>query len=421
MNLNWETRAIQRLDAVMERLGAGDFNTESPGVINAVIRVEAPDTGFVYEKAVGRARADSDAPMTPQHQFHIASVAKPMTATLILQLLEDGRLGAKGLDSNLAELGVFDDEIVQRLHMIEGVSYGGQMTIRHLLMHTSGCKESVADDAGGTAKQYGHSAPESYGARYRAGIEAHLACLQDPNCDLSQLVTSKHWAVWDARRPDDREAGLINWFIATGTSAAALWPPGEQFYYSDTGYIILGLVTEVLSGKDLHRQWRERIFDPLGMDHTYLAYATDPDPSPWIHSVSDFFSGAIGGVSSRLNVSFDRGGGGVVSTTRDLNTYWQAMMRGELFRSAETLVKMTQWRAAPGIVAPRLGVGLGLFAEAMDYGTVVIGHSGAYGTKMYFEPETGIYFSGTVNQRTGVPYYWWKAIFNALHEARGED
>jgi D-alanyl-D-alanine carboxypeptidase len=417
MKSNWQETARQNLDQVMSRLEAGEYNNEEIGVINAVIRIDIPHADFVYEKAVGPAYANNDTPMTSDHKFHIASVAKPMTATLILQLFEEGALGPKGLDSNLAELGVFDEDIVKRLHMIDGKSYGKQMTIRHLLMHTSGIKEAVGDDTGGTSKDYGHPAPESYGARYRAGFEAHLACLEDPDCNLDELVTSKNWEMWDPSRPDDKEAGVVNWFLATGTSAAALWPPGEQFYYSDTGYVILGLVAEKLSGKSLHRQWRERIFDPLGMDKSYLAYAKDPVPDEWVHDVSDFFVGAIGGVTSKFNISFDRGGGGVVSTVGDLNKYIQGLIQGNLFKKTETLVNMTQWRYLPGINTPRAGVGLGIFAEGTESGTVLIGHSGAYGTKMYYEPETGIYFSGTVNQRTGVPYYWWHHVIRAIHDA----
>lgn len=419
MRGGWQARARKNLDSVMSKMAAGDYNTEEPGAVNAVIRAEIPHANFVYEKAVGRAYANSDAPMTTEHQFHIASVAKPMTATLILQLWEEGALGKNGLDSNLAELGVFDEAIVERLHMIDGVSFGKQMTLRHLLMHTSGCKESVGDDAGGTSKDYGYPAPNSYLARYRDGVEAHLACLADPDCDLGQLVTSKNWNMWDPSRPDDREAGVVNWFLATGTSAAALWPPGEQFYYSDTSYVILGLVAEKLFGKDLHRLWRERIFDPLGMDKSFLAYATDPHPDPWVHDIADFFMGEIGGVTSQFNISFDRGGGGVVSTVGDLNKYIMGLIRGELFQRTETLVAMTQWRYFPGINAPRAGVGLGIFGEGSDDNTVLIGHSGAYGTKMYFEPETGLYLSGTVNQRTGVPYYWWHEVVRAIHEASG--
>ncbi len=417
MRLNWQQEAEQKLAEVMNHLEVGAYNTEEPGVINAVIRVELPHADFVYERAVGRAYANSEAAMTTGHQFHIASVAKPMTATLILQLLEEGALGSKGLDSNLAELAVFDDEIVDRLHMMDGKSYGKQMTIRHLLMHTAGIKEAVGDDAGGTAKEYGHRAPESYGARYRDGFAAHLVCLEDPDCDLDELVTSKNWNMWDPTRPDDKEAGVVNWFLATGTSAAALWPPGERFYYSDTGYVILGLVAEKLTGKSLHRLWRERIFDPLGMEKSYLAYAKDPLPDPWVHEVSDFFVGEVGVVSGKFNVSYDRGGGGVVSTVEDLNKFLKGLIRGELFRNSETLVKMTQWRHFPGINPPRAGVGLGIFGEGTVSNTVLIGHSGAYGTKMYYEPETGLCFSGTVNQRVGVPYYWWHEVVRAIHDA----
>ena len=419
MSSHWAKAARKNLDRVMARLAAGDFNTEQPGVINAVLRIDVPDMDFVYEAAVGQARVDSDAPMTPAHQFHLASVAKTMTAVLLLQLWEEGALGPNGLDATLLELGLFDPAIVDRLHKIDGVSYGRQLTVRHLLLHRGGLKEAVVDDAGGTAQEYGGPAPNSYGARYRRDLAAHVACLQDPHCDLvsSGLATTKTWQMWDPDRPDDKEAGVINWFLATGASEAALWPPGERFKYSDTAYVILGLLSEHLSGKDLHRQWRERVFDPLGMDSSYLAYATDPDPAPWMRQVSDFFYGDIGGVSNQLNVSFDRGGGGVVSTVGDLNRFMQGLIQGRLFRNPETLVRMTQWRHYPGIEAPRAGVGLGIFAETTDAGTVVIGHSGAYGAKMYYEPETGIYFSGTVNQRIGVPYYWWKELFKAIHEA----
>ena len=137
----------------------------------------------------------------------------------------------------------------------------------------AGIKDAVVDDATGIAEDYGGPAPGSYGARLRAGIEAHLTCLSDPNCDLAGLITSKDWAMWNPACPNDKEAGVINWFLASGTAAAALAPPGQLFHYSDTGYVILGLLTEMLSGQSLHRQWRERIFDPLGMDRSYLAYA----------------------------------------------------------------------------------------------------------------------------------------------------
>jgi D-alanyl-D-alanine carboxypeptidase len=418
MSASWADQARSNLDQALARLFAGEGISAGPGVMNAVLRVEAPDLGFVHAAAVGKANADLDAPMTPDHQFHLASVAKTMTAALLLQLWEEGALGPSGLDTTLAELALFDDEIVERLHMIDGVSYGKQITVRHLLTHTSGIKDAVVDDATGTAHDYGAPAPGSYGARLRKAIPAHLACLADPACDISTLVTSKKWTMWDPTRPQEKEAGVINWFLAIGTAAASLSPPGEAFHYSDTGYVILGLLSEKLSGKSLHRQWRERIFDPLGMDKSYLAYARDPEPAPWIGEVSDFYLENVPYVTSRINVSFDRGGGGVVSTAADVVRFLRALIDGQLFQNPQTLAAMLQWRAYPGISPPRAGVGLGIFAERSGQGRVALGHSGAYGAKMYFEPESGIYFCGTVNQRTGVPYYWWKEMFEAIHKAR---
>ena len=348
MNASWTQQARSNLDQALARLFAGEGISEGPGIKNAVLRVEAPAFGFVHEAALGRANADSDAPMTTAHQFHLASVAKTMTATLLLQLWEEGALGPDGLDTTLAELALFDDAIVERLHRLGGVTYGKTITVRHLLTHTSGIKDAVVDDAAGTAHDYGGPAPGSYGARIRQGIPQHQACLADRHCNVAELVTSKEWTMWDPARPHDREAGVINWFLASGTAAAALAPPGDAFHYSDTGYVILGLLTEKLSGKSLHRQWRERIFDPLGMDKSYLAYARDPDPGPWIHDVCDFYLGNFPYVTSGINLSFDRGGGGVVSTVADVLRFLRALMEGRLFRKAETLAAMLQWRTYPG-------------------------------------------------------------------------
>ena len=359
MKSSWEEQARSNLDRALASLFAGEDISAGPGIKNAVLRVEAPKFGFVHEAAVGKARADSDAPMTPQHQFHLASVAKTMTATLLLQLWEEGALGPNGLDATLAELALFDEEIVGQLHKIEGVCYGKRITVRHLLTHTSGIKDAVVDDVDGTAHDHGGPAPGSYGARLRGGIPEHVACLADRHRDIATLVTSKEWAMWDPACPQDKEAGVINWYLASGTAAASLTPPGEAFHYSDTGYVILGLLSEKLSGKSLHRQWRERIFDPLGMDKSYLAYARDPEPAPWIEEVSDFYLEDFPYVTSRINLSFDRGGGGVVSTAADVLRFLRALMDGQLFQHSETLAAMLQWRHYPGISPPRAGAGWG--------------------------------------------------------------
>ena len=122
--------ARQRLDAALVRAV-----TDENGKIyrNAVIRIDAPDYGFTYEKAAGIARADTGETMTVDHQFTIASVGKTMTAIMILQLWEEGALGEKGLDATLGDLEAFPPEVLDALHKINGISYGREITVRQLL------------------------------------------------------------------------------------------------------------------------------------------------------------------------------------------------------------------------------------------------------------------------------------------------
>ena len=402
--------ARSKLNKMIANLTLDNTSDGNSNIISAVVSVELPDADFVYKRAIGQAYPNSDKAMTIDHQFHVASVAKPMTATLILQLIEEGALGDKGLDATLLDIGVFDPDIVHRLHMMDGVSYGHLITIRHLLTHTSGLKDVLSEVGNDTQA-------ESFLSQYLGGVDAHLKCLEDPDCDMTKLFTSKNWIMWNPDKPDDKEAGILNWFLTTGTSAASNSEPGKLYDYVDTGYLILGLVAEYLTGKSLHRLLRERIFDPLGMDKTYLTYANDPDPAPWIHADSDFLHGDLGILSSQFNLSYTWGAGGIVSTVDDLNCFIKNLMAGNLFQKQETLQDMTQIQYFDGIKPPRLGVGCGIVAEGVDPNTVFLGHSGSNGTKMFCEPELGLYIVGTMNQNIGVPYYWWHQVVHIMRDA----
>jgi len=411
--------APRKLDEALARL-LSRYMWEGQSMIkNAVIQVDIPTHCFMHTVACGEAYANSNVPMTLDHQFHLASVTKTMTATLVLQLWERGELGAQGLDTTLEDLELFDKEVLDRIHVLNGVSYGSHITVRHLLTHTAGIKDASIDDATGTAADYGgQAAPGSYGARLRRNLQQHLACLKDPECDLSCLPTTKEWVPWDPTRPFDQEAGVVNWFLNNGMAATPLSRPGEAYHYSDTGYVMLGLLTEKLSGRSFHAQLRERIFNPLGMDKSYLAYAKDPDPRFWQREVADFYIGNVPLVTTGFNMSSDWAGGGVVSTARDVNVFLQALIHGDLFKKQETLAEMVQWRVYPGLVEPIVGVGLGIFAEITPFGTVLWGHAGAWGAKMCYEPDTGIFLSGTVNQRLVTPNRWWIDILEVIHDPK---
>jgi CubicO group peptidase (beta-lactamase class C family) len=129
--------AAADLDAALD-----GFVRDQDGVINrhALLYVDAPHAGFTYTGAVGVGRVDSGEPMTPEHQFIVASVAKAMTAVVIHQMAEEGAFGEAGIDARLADLDVLPPEVIDALHRIDGVSYGREITLRHLLNHTSGLR-----------------------------------------------------------------------------------------------------------------------------------------------------------------------------------------------------------------------------------------------------------------------------------------
>jgi len=412
-----ETAAKSNLDEVMQNLVlAKDQGGE--GLQNPVFNISIPNEQFEYSFASGQALAWTEGPMTIDHQFHTASVGKTFTATVILQLSEEGRLGPNGLDTSLSQLEVFDIATLDRLHIVDGISYGPEITVRQLLLHSSGLKDQYGDDANGSKEDYkGRPAPGGLLARLVADMPAHMECLQNPACDGGELITRKTWKHWDPAQPDDPYAGMLNFYI-NQMGHAGFCAPGTCFHYSDIGYVILGLIAEKAGGKSLHGLFRERIFDPLGMERSYLAYGVDPDASTWEVAISDFDLGGIPAVSAGINLSFDWGGGGVVSTAPELNRYFRALLEGELFSNPETLEQMIDWQIFPVISEYESGIGLGLTRSKGLDGQGVWGKFGAWGGGMLFDPVTGAYISGTVNSRIRLDEHWSIQIVSALRKAR---
>ncbi|OYT16426.1 MAG: hypothetical protein B7C24_07840 [Bacteroidetes bacterium 4572_77] len=372
---------------------------------NSVLEISIPQFSFKQQIVSGKAKADREHSMSPFHQFHIASITKTMTATLILQLCEIGVFGSKGLDTTLDELPIFSTKVLSRLHNKNNISKGSNITIKQLLTHTSGLKDPYSDDANGIASEYDSGiAPNSIAAQWQSDLEKMGS--GDSSFDKKTAIIFKNWIPWDAAQVDNKEAGMLNYYINTlGDSPVAL--PGEIYHYSDTGFVILALIAEKMSSKSYHRLLRDNIFDPLGMDSTYLAYASDPKPNKWEKEISDCYAGPFPMVTGGFNFSFDWGGGGVVSTASDLNLFLEELIKGALFIKPDTLKEMLDFKTYRGLENSGIKMGLGIFEEKnKKNGIILWGHDGAWGTVLYYEPSKGIYISGTVNQLVGVPAGW---------------
>ena len=137
----FDSRAVATdLDAVLNRFVDGQ-----DGQRHAIALVDAPTVDFHYTGAVGLGRVDNGEAITPEHQFFVASVGKSMTATVIHQMAEEGAFGPLGIDAALASLGVLPPEVIDQLLLVDGISYGDQITLRHLLNHTSGLRDVFFD------------------------------------------------------------------------------------------------------------------------------------------------------------------------------------------------------------------------------------------------------------------------------------
>lgn len=171
-----------------------------PGLSIAI----AKDGEFILAKGYGYANVEQSLPVTPAHQFRVASLSKPITAVAIMTLVEQGRLS---LDDK-----VFGPEGILSVPYPKENKYVGMITVRHLLEHAA--------------------APEWTNDN------------QDPMFRKARL---------------DKKS-LVIWVLKTRLLKEA---PGSRYAYSNFGYCILGLVIEKISGQSYRDYVMNTIFKPI--------------------------------------------------------------------------------------------------------------------------------------------------------------
>jgi len=299
------------IQAEMDDLSAGGM---PPGM---VVWIDTPE--YRFEGASGFANITEDVLMPTEGAFRIGSITKMFTATVILQLAEDGIL-------------ILEDPLSQWLpEVADQLPNGDQITLRHLLDHTSGVFHYVEHEA------YFADIFAEADIDENAGIVALDCVQQDPYDTLTRYVYGKD----------------------------ALFEPGTSWYYSNTNYTLLGMVIEVAADMPLAEAYRTRIYDPLGMTSTFLDCYED--------SVVDVVHGYTGMGDNitdltELHESVGWAAGGLVSTAPDLITYARGLFSGVLFNDPESLVMM---------MTPALdrsyGLGMMLQDDYMGHAGVIAG------------------------------------------------
>jgi CubicO group peptidase (beta-lactamase class C family) len=282
---------LARLDGVLQNAVS---QSTVPGVAAIVVR----NGKIVYHKSFGMADNQANRPLKRDDIFRIASMSKAVTSTAVMMLWEEGKFQ---LDDPISKyIPEFKNPTVLKNFKFQDSTYTtepakSEITIRHLLTHTSGIGYGVID------------ADEKFKALYhKAGIvdlfTTQPVKIGDNIKKLAKLPLHHH--------------------------------PGEKYTYSE-GLDVLGYFIEIMSGMTFDEFLRQRLFEPLGMSDTYfylpdakatrLVAVQKPQNGQWVRYPVTFYDTdyPIKGAKA-----FYSGGAGLSSTAKDYATFLLMYLNG---------------------------------------------------------------------------------------------
>ncbi|MWA11142.1 serine hydrolase domain-containing protein [Streptomyces sp. BA2] len=309
-------------------------NEEAPGVT-----VQVKDRHGTWNSAAGIGDVERQSPRGGHDHYRVGSISKTFLSTVVLQLVAEGELS-------------LDDKVGRWLPgVVEGNGHDGdRITVRQLLNHTSGIYDVLTDP----------------GVQDTVFTEKFLAHRYDT------WTPEQHVAIAMRHEPD--------------------FDPGEGWNYSNTNYILAGLIIEKVTGEAYADEIRRRIVEPLDLGGTSVPPSTDfrlPEPSSRAYMKLSGAPDATTHDVTELNPSLMGASGGVISNSADLNRFNTALLRGKLLPKKQ-LAEMK--RTVPqGEGDEDEGYGLGLVSRTTKCGTVVWGNGGdVHGsTTMMLSTEDG--------------------------------
>ncbi|MFI7678982.1 serine hydrolase domain-containing protein [Actinophytocola sp. NPDC049390] len=271
--------------------------------------VYAQDRHHRWSVASGTRELGTDRPIRPRDRVRVASNTKMFVAAVVLRLVQDGEV----------ELDAPVEEYVPGL--VAGNGYDGtKITVRQLLQHTSGMADYVAD------------------------------VLADPDAN------NHPW------RPEE--------LVAIGLSHPPRFAPGDGWAYSNTGYIVLGLIVEAVTGNDLGDEISDRLIRPLGLGSTTYPEAGDKRiRGPHAHGYYAFPGQPVTDITE-LEPSLPGAAGSLISTGPDLTRFVRALLSGKVLRP-DLLREMRTTVEAAGY-----DYGLGIGEISLPCGGTAWGHAG---------------------------------------------
>jgi CubicO group peptidase (beta-lactamase class C family) len=263
---------------------------------------------------IGSNELHAQTPLPWEAQFRVASVTKTFTAVVVLQLVQEAKLS-------------LSDSVERWLPgTVAGHGYdGSKITVEHLLRHQSGLYDYLAT-------------PE-------------MGSLLD---SASAFEANRFAAISQAER------------VALAMNVSPLFAPGEGFAYSNTNYLLLGMIIEAVTGATWREQVEHRIIAALGLVGTSVPGYNPFFTGPHVRGYHEFpdRDERFEVTATSLISSADSG---VVSTLADLNHFFQSLVRGELLAPA-SLAVMQDTRSIDHPAFPGSEYGLGLVWSPLSCG-----------------------------------------------------
>ena len=357
-------RLKEFLETMLQKL------TSRKHVKHAIIGVESGDRSFHWIGVAGDASADGTL-MHSTTPFMIASVTKLFIAASTLKLYEQNKLS---LDKPIFEY--LPESMVGKLHVLDGTDYSSQITVRHLLSHTTGLPDWLEDKPKG-----GKALLDQI-----EGLDDRLISITEAVEYVKENLTP-HFPP----RSFDRKKIKIR--------------------YSDTNFQLLMAILEQVMSRPIHQVFDLLIYRPLNLNNTFHpghqpSHLTIKSADTWIYD--NPFTQPLWFQSFR----------DLYSTADDLLYFIRAIFQHEFFQHRETLELIQTWnkfgfpRDFAGLRQPNWPIeyGLGMMRFKMPRlftpfkpVPALLGHTGVSGSWLFYCPDFDLYLSGTVNQITEAP------------------
>jgi D-alanyl-D-alanine carboxypeptidase len=314
------TLNIKQLDqSLNQAIDQAYEEAKLPGIVVQITN----SNGYRWQTAKGVSNLETKQPLRLNDRFNVGSITKPIVATVLLQLVDEGKLS-------------LDDTLGKRLPKVaKQIANSNRITIRQMLNMTSGIPDYLSG--------YGNQAL--------------------PTLDNPSILQKKN---------------TFGDLVGRLAGKKANFEPGQQYEYSNSNYLLLGKIVEEVTGSKLVNQLRRRIFQPLGMKNTFYP-PQENIPGGLTHGYTDFNGdGKLeDSQAQKGNFSEVSSAGAIVSTSEDITRFGRALFNGKLL-APQTLQEMVrgQNQADSGPVSGKYGFGIAS-AEIPGVGTIK-GHPGTY-------------------------------------------